>query len=143
MHTLKQLLENKGGLPIVVSPKDTVYHALSVMADNDVGAVLVMDGEKMVGIFSERDYARKVILSGRNSRETLIEQVMTHKVAYVTERNTIAECMSLMTQHRFRHLPVLDDNLQVLGVISMGDLVKITISNQEFIISQLENYISG
>lgn len=143
MQTLKQLLENKGGLPVVVSPKDTVYHALSVMADNDVGAVLVMDGEKLVGIFSERDYARKVVLSGRNSRETLIEAVMTHKVAYVTEKNTIEECMSLMTQCRFRHLPVLDENLQVLGVISMGDLVKSTISHQEFIISQLESYITG
>ncbi|MGB4466798.1 MAG: CBS domain-containing protein [Azovibrio sp.] len=143
MQTLTQLLEDKGGLPIVVSPRDNVYHALSVMADNDVGAVLVMDGEKLVGIFSERDYARKVILSGRNSRETMIEAVMTHKVAYVTQRNSIEECMSLMTQHRFRHLPVLDEDLQVLGVISMGDLVKATISHQEFIISQLERYISG
>lgn len=143
MQTLKQLLEDKGGLPVVVSPKDTVYHALSVMADNDVGAVLVMDGEKLVGIFSERDYARKVVLSGRNSRETLIEEIMTHKVAYVTEKNTIEECMSLMTQCRFRHLPVLDENLQVQGVISMGDLVKATISHQEFIISQLESYITG
>ena len=143
MQTLKQLLEQNSRQPVVVSPRDTVYHALQVMADNDVGAVLAMDGEKLVGIFSERDYARKVILSGRNSRETLIESVMTSKVAYVTPGHSLEACMSLMTQHRFRHLPVLDDNEQLLGVISMGDLVKATLSHQEFIISQLERYISS
>ncbi len=143
MQTLKQLLEEKGGLPVVVSPKDSVYHALSVMADNDVGAVLVMDGEKLIGIFTERDYARKVILLGKNSRDTRIEEIMTQKVAYVTPSNTLEECMSLMTQHRFRHLPVLDENQDVVGVISIGDLVKATISHQEFIIAQLEQYITG
>lgn len=141
MQTLKQLLDDKGGLPVVVSPKDTVYHALNVMAENDVGAVLVMDGEKLVGIFSERDYARKVILAGKTSRDTRIEEIMTQKVAYVTPKNTIAECMSLMTQRRFRHLPVLDEDQNILGVVSIGDLVKATISHQQFIIQQLENYI--
>lgn len=141
MQTLKQLLDDKGGLPVVVSPKDSVYHALNVMAENDVGAVLVMDGEKLVGIFSERDYARKVILSGKTSRDTRIEEIMTQKVAYVTPKNSIAECMSLMTQHRFRHLPVLDEDQNILGVVSIGDLVKATISHQQFVIQQLENYI--
>ena len=143
MQTLKQLLDQNNRQPVVVSPRDTVYHALEVMATNDVGAVLVMDGERLVGIFSERDYARKVILSGRNSRETLIEAVMTAKVAYATPSHSVEECMSLMTQHRFRHLPVLDENEQVLGVVSMGDLVKATVSHQEFIIRQLERYISS
>lgn len=143
MQTLKQLLEEKGGLPVVVSPKDSVYHALSVMADNDVGAVLVMDGEKLIGIFTERDYARKVILLGKNSRDTRIEEIMTQKVAYVTPANSLEECMSLMTQHRFRHLPVLDENQEVIGVVSIGDLAKATISHQKFIIAQLEHYITG
>ncbi|MCX8145444.1 MAG: CBS domain-containing protein [Azovibrio sp.] len=142
MQTLTQLLAQNNRQPVVVSPKDTVYHALQVMADNDVGAVLVMDGEKLVGIFSERDYARKVILSGRNSRDTRIEAVMTSKVAYVTPAHSLAACMSLMTEHRFRHLPVLDDEERLLGVVSMGDLVKATLSHQEFIISELERYIT-
>lgn len=143
MQTLKQLLAEKGRQPVVVSPKDTVHHALQVMADNDVGAVLVMDGEKLVGIFSERDYARKVALCGKNSRDTRIEEIMTHKVAYVTPENTLDECMSLMTEHHFRHLPVLDENQQVIGVVSIGDLVKATIADQQFVISQLEHYIAG
>ena len=143
MKTLKQLLAEKNRLPVVVSPKDMVFHALQVMADNGVGAVLVMDGERLVGIFSERDYARKIALANKNSKETPVSEVMTSKVAYVTPENTVSECMTLMTEHRFRHLPVLDDDGAVVGMVSIGDLVKETISSQQFLIDQLERYISS
>lgn len=143
MKTLKQLLAGKQQSLATVSPKDTVFHALKVMADNRVGAVLVLDGERLVGIFSERDYARKVILVGKASKETSVAEIMTDKVMYVTPDNTVQECMALMTQGHFRHLPVLDDNQQVVGVISIGDLVKETICEQQFIIDQLQQYISG
>ena len=109
MKTLKQLLAGRSRPLAVVTPNDTVYHALSVMAQHDVGAVLVLDGEQLVGIFSERDYARKVILMGKASKETAVAEIMTDKVMYVTPDNTVQECMALMTEGHFRHLPVLDD----------------------------------
>ncbi|MBK8523922.1 MAG: CBS domain-containing protein [Betaproteobacteria bacterium] len=143
MKTLKQLLASKPQSLAAVAPKDTVFHALKVMADNKVGAVLVLEGERLKGIFSERDYARKVILVGKASKETLVEEIMTDKVQYATPQNSIAECMALMTEGHFRHLPVLDENLQVIGVVSIGDLVKETICEQKFIIEQLEHYIAG
>ena len=143
MKTLRQLLAGKSQALAAVAPKDTVFHALQVMADNHVGAVLVLDGERLVGIFSERDYARKIILVGKASKDTQVEEIMTDKVMYVTPDNTIDECMALMTEGRFRHLPVLDDNQQVVGVVSIGDLVKETISEQQFIINQLKHYITG
>lgn len=143
MQTLKQLLENKSRDPITVSPQDSVYHALKVMAEKNIGALLVMEDKKLVGIFSERDYARKVILAGHNSKDTRIKEVMTHKVAYVTLQQSIEDCMSLMTEHHFRHLPVLDENLHVQGIVSIGDLVKATIEHQKFIIGELERYISS
>lgn len=143
MKTLNQLLAGKSQSLAAVAPKDTVFHALKVMADNQVGAVLVLDGERLVGIFSERDYARKVILVGKASKETRVEEIMTDKVMYATPENTIDECMALMTAGRFRHLPVLDANQQVIGVVSIGDLVKETICEQQFIIDQLQQYISG
>jgi CBS domain-containing protein len=113
------------------------------MADNDVGAVLVLEGERLVGIFSERDYARKIILLGKASKDTRIDEIMTDKVMYVTPENTVDECMALMTEGRFRHLPVLDANQQIVGVVSIGDLVKETICEQQFIIDQLKHYITG
>lgn len=143
MKTLKQLLAGKPQSLAAVAPKDTVFHALQVMADNQVGAVLVLDGERLVGIFSERDYARKVILRNKASKETRVEEIMTDKVMYATPGNTVAECMALMTEGRFRHLPVLDENQQVVGVVSIGDLVKETICEQQFIINQLQHYITG
>ncbi|MFC5301485.1 CBS domain-containing protein [Azospira restricta] len=143
MKTLRQLLAGKAQPLAAVAPKDTVFHALKVMADNHVGAVLVLDGERLVGIFSERDYARKIILVGKASKDTRVEEIMTDKVMYVTPENTIDECMALMTEGRFRHLPVLDGNQQVVGVVSIGDLVKETISEQQFIIDQLKHYITG
>ena len=143
MRTLKLLLAGKQRPPVVVAPIDTVYHALSLMAQHDIGALLVLDGEKLVGIFSERDYARKIMLHGKSSKETLVREIMSDRVAYVTPATTLDECMALMTERRFRHLPVLSEAGEVLGVISIGDLVKETISNQQMIISELERYISG
>jgi CBS domain-containing protein len=127
----------------VVTPGDSVFHALSLMAMHDVGALLVLDGDDLVGIFTERDYARKLILQGKSSKETLVSEIMSDKVAYVTLTATVDECMALMTEKHFRHLPVLSDDGEVIGIVSIGDLVKATISNQQFIISELARYIAG
>lgn len=143
MKTLRQLLAGKPQILAAVAPKDTVFHALKVMADNKVGAVLVLDGERLVGIFSERDYARKIILMGKASKDTRVEDIMTDKVMYVTLENTVSECMALMTEGHFRHLPVLNHDQQVIGIVSIGDLVKETICAQQFIIDQLKHYITG
>ncbi|KAB2927076.1 MAG: CBS domain-containing protein [Dechloromonas sp.] len=143
MKTLKQLLAEKQRPLAVVAPGDSVFHALSVMAAHDVGALLVLEGERLVGIFSERDYARKMILQGKSSRETPVRDVMSDRVAYVTKSASLEECMALMTEKRFRHLPVLDEDGTVAGLISIGDMVKETISSQQFLIAQLERYISG
>ena len=143
MKTLKQLLAGRNRPLAVVAPSDTVYHALTVMAQHEVGALLVMDGEQLVGIFSERDYARKIILQGKTSKETLVREIMSDRVAYVTPSSTLDECMALMTEKRFRHLPVLDEQGGVVGMISIGDLVKETISDQKFLIAQLEHYIAS
>ena len=143
MKTLKQMLAGKHRPLAVVSPNDSVFHALTLMAQHDVGALMVLDGEQLVGIFSERDYARKIILHGKSSKETLVSEIMSDKVAYVTPGTTLDECMALMTEKRFRHLPVLNEDGSVAGIISIGDLVKETISSQQFLIKQLEHYISG
>lgn len=143
MKTLKQMLAEKQRPLAVVAPGDTVFHALNIMAKHDVGALLVLDGEQLVGIFSERDYARKIILQGKSSKETLVRDIMSDRVAYVTPSATLDECMALMTEKHFRHLPVLDEAGNVLSMISIGDLVKETISSQQFLISELERYISG
>jgi len=141
--TLKQMLAGKNRPLAVVTPGDSVFHALSLMAMHDVGALLVLDSEDLVGIFTERDYARKLILQGKSSKETLVSEIMSDKVAYVTPTATVDECMALMTEKRFRHLPVLSEDGEVIGIVSIGDLVKATISNQQFIISELERYITG
>ena len=144
MKTLKQMLAGKHRPLAVVTPNDSVFHALTLMAQHDVGALMVLDGEQLVGIFSERDYARKIILHGKSSKETLVSEIMSDKVAYVPPATTLDECMALMTEKRFRHLPVLsEDDNSVVGIISIGDLVKETISSQQFLIKQLEHYISG
>lgn len=143
MKTLKQLLEGKDRPLAACAPNDTVYHALKIMADHNVGAVLVMDGEALVGILSERDYARKVILHGKSSKEMLVRDLMTERVVVVTLHRTIQECMALMTEKHFRHLPVVDDNGGVIGIVSNRDLVREIISDQEFTIHELERYISG
>jgi CBS domain-containing protein len=120
-----------------------VLRALEIMAEYDVGALLVLDGKRLAGVFSERDYARKVVLRGKSSLHTKVSEVMTGKVFYVTQSSTIEECMAIMTEKHVRHLPVLDGEQNVIGVVSIGDVVKETISQQKFIIGQMEKYISG
>jgi CBS domain-containing protein len=143
MKTLKQLIESKSKKLAAVAPEQSVLRALEIMAENDVGALLVLDGKRLAGVFSERDYARKVILQGKASIHTKVSEVMSGKVAYVTLDRTIEECMAIMTEKHFRHLPVLDDEHNVVGIVSVGDMIKEMISQQKFIIDQLENYISG
>ena len=140
MKNVGQMLEEKGHKLLSISPDATVFEALQRMADANVGALVVLDGEKLAGIFSERDYARKVILVGKSSKETWVREIMTDKVLCVSPERTVEQCMALMTEKRIRHLPVLDHK-KVVGVISIGDVVKEMISEQQFIISQLESYI--
>lgn len=143
MKTLKQLLAEKDQELACVAPGDTIIEALTVMARRNVGAVLVLEGKKLVGIFTERDYARKLALQGRNSRETLVRDVMSERVAYVSPETPLENCMALMTEKHFRHLPVLNPDGTVVGIVSIGDLVKETIHAQQFIISELERYIAS
>lgn len=142
MTTVAQLLRAKGNDAWSIAPDASVYDAIKMMADKGVGALLVITGPTLVGVVSERDYARKVILLGKSSRETPVREIMTDKVFYVGPDQTVEECMALMTAKRIRHLPVLTDN-QVAGIISIGDLVKTVISAQETRIQQLETYIAG
>ncbi|WP_300321224.1 CBS domain-containing protein [Accumulibacter sp.] len=143
MKTLRQILESKSGVLATVSPDDAVFSALQVMAERNVGAVLVVEGERLLGIFSERDYARKMILFGKASKGTRVRDIMSDKVLCVTPEQTVDECMAIMTEKHFRHLPVLDDQRNLVGIISIGDVVKEMISEQQFIIDQLGKYISG
>ena len=143
MHTLKQLIEGKPKILASVAPDQSVLLALEVMAKYDVGALLVIDGKRLAGVFSERDYARKVILQGKASKTTKVSEVMSGKVFYVTQESSVEECMAIMTEKHIRHLPVLDDEKNVIGVVSIGDVVKETIRHQQFIIGQMEKYISG
>ena len=140
MKTVAQMLKLKPAGVISIRPDVPVLDALKLLADKDVGAVLVMDGPRLVGIVSERDYARKVALKGKSSGDIRVREIMTREVVYVTPTQTNEECMGLMTEKRVRHLPVID-NGQVVGVLSIGDLVKDAISEQQFIIDQLEHYI--
>jgi CBS domain-containing protein len=142
MITVGKYLEQKGRQVWSVSPDATVFEALEVMAEKNIGAVLVMEEGQPVGIFSERDYARKVVLRGRSTRETPVSEVMTEKVLGVSPERTIDDCMALFTEKHIRHLPVVKDD-QVVGVISIGDVVKSIISHQEYVIDQLEDYITG
>jgi len=140
MNTVKQLLEGKTTRLLSISPDASVFEALQLMAAKDVGALVVLEGERLAGIFSERDYARKVVLVGKFSKETAVREIMTAKVLCVRPDQTVDQCMALMTEHRIRHLPVLDGS-RVIGVISIGDVVKELLSEQQVIISQLESYI--
>ncbi len=142
MESVNQVLQTKGHEIWSVTPEILVFDALKLMADKNVGALLVLEGDKLVGIFSERDYARKVILRGKASTDTPVREIMSLQVFYVRPEQTIEECMALMTDRRIRHLPVLEND-NVVGVISIGDVVKAIISEQEFTIKQLENYITG
>jgi len=143
MKTARQILAAKPQQSIYkVEPSMTVFQALQLMAEKDIGAVLVMEGNKLIGIFTERDYARKVVLQGKTSAGTPIGEIMTRKVMFVKPDRTLDECMALMSEKRLRHLPVLDAG-QVLGVLSVTDLVRETIAEQQFVIQQMENYIMG
>lgn len=140
MKTVQQILEEKSLKLLSIGPDATVYEALKLMAEKEVGALVVLDETHLIGIFSERDYARKVILHGKASKETSVREIMTAKVVCVTPLHTMDQCMALMTDKRVRHLPVLDHK-RVVGVISIGDVIKEVIADQQFQIHQLEHYI--
>jgi CBS domain-containing protein len=142
MRTVRDILETKGHDVWSIEPSALVYDAMKLMADKEIGALLVLEGAKLVGIVSERDYARKIILQGRSSLTTQVSEIMTSRVVYVEPERNIEECMALMTDKRIRHLPVVQTG-QLCGIISIGDLVKAIIAEQQFIIQQLERYITG
>lgn len=142
MKSVRGILQGKGNEVWSVGPDDTVFEALKTMAERSVGALVVVDQNQVVGVFSERDYARKGILEGRASKETPVRAIMTQRVVYVTPTDTPEECLAIMTDKRIRHLPVLEEG-RLVGVVSIGDLVKVIIDEQSFKITQLERYVSG
>jgi CBS domain-containing protein len=143
MKTVSELMQSKRGRPVVaVRPDQTVLEAIKVLAAEDVGAAIVMRGPTLVGIVSERDYTRKVILHGRSSDTTRVDEIMTAQVVCVTPRSSTRDCMALMSDKGIRHLPVIDDG-RVVGMVSIRDIVDDIISDQDFTIEQLEHYISG
>lgn len=142
MKTVRDILRVKGHEVCCVAPEATVYEAVQLMAEKEIGALMVMQGEQVVGLISERDYARKVILQGRASSTTRVKEIMITPVVYTHLEQPIEECMALMTEKRTRHLPVIEDG-KLVGIISIGDLVKAIITDQKFIIEQLERYICG
>lgn len=142
MKTVRQLLEIKGNLIHSVSPDTTIYDALVIMAQNRIGALLVCENKQLAGVFSERDYAREVVLKGKTSRGTPVKEVMSTTVITVGPDDDVEDCMNLMSGKRIRHLPVIENNV-VIGVLSIGDLVKETIAYQQRLIKQLESYIQG
>ncbi len=142
MKRIQTLLKKKGYDVWRIAPDASVYDAIHLMAEKGVGALIVMDGQKLVGVISERDYARKIILEGRSSENTKISEIMSAEVITVGPDSRIEECMAMMTERRIRHLPVLDGD-ELIGVISLGDLVKYIIAEQQFVIEQMERYIAG
>ncbi|MBS1148700.1 MAG: hrp [Myxococcaceae bacterium] len=140
--TVGAVLRYKGFEVWTISPRATVFEAISIMAQKNVGALLVTEEDQLVGVISERDYTRNVVLKGRASRETLVSEILSPDPIWVSPRHEVAECLRVMTENRIRHLPVLEDG-QIVGVVSIGDLVNWTISAQDSTIEQLENYITG
>ena len=142
MASVRQLLDQKGHQVWSIPPDATVYDALRLLAERDIGALLVIQGEQLVGILSERDYARKVILKGKSSMKTAVREIMTVRVVVIEPERSVEDAMALMTEKHLRHLPVAEND-KVIGLVSIGDLVKAKIADQRFIIAQLERYISG
>jgi CBS domain-containing protein len=142
MATVAQLLQIKGANVWKISPDVTMYDALVLMAEKDIGALLVVEGDQVIGILTERDYARKVALKGKTSQTALVKDIMTTQIIYVTPDQTVEECMAIMTNRHFRHLPVVE-NGKLAGIVSIGDAVKSVIEDKEFLIGELEKYIVG
>jgi len=142
MKTVSELLKSKPARVVCVRPEQTVLEAIKVLAAEDIGAAIVMTGDRLAGIFSERDYTRKVILKGRSSDSTKVEEIMTANVIVVSPRTKARECMALMTEKNIRHLPVVEEG-RVIGMVSIRDIVSDIIADQDFTIEQLEHYISG
>ena len=142
MITVRELLERKGGVVWTIAPNASVFDAIKIMAEKGIGALVVKEGAELVGIISERDYARKVVLEGRSSRDTSCRDIMTEKVLVISTDRTLDECMVLMTEKRIRHLPVIE-NERLIGIVSIFDCIKAIVSKQEFILEQLESYIRG
>ena len=140
--TISEILSHKGANAWTISPDATVYDAIQLMADKNIGALLVTEGDKLIGIISERDYTRKVALKGKSSKQTAVREILSGKIIHVTPAQTVEECMRLITDHHVRHLPVLEDD-KIVGVVSIGDLVNWTISAQHATINQLQTYIAG
>lgn len=140
--TVRELLGQKGGVVWTIAPSASVFEVIKLVAEKSIGALVVMDGSELVGIISERDYTRKIVLEGRSSKTTSCRDIMTSEVCYVSPERTLDECMAIMTEKRIRHLPVLE-NQKLVGIVSIGDCVKAIVSKQKFIIEQLENYIRG
>jgi CBS domain-containing protein len=141
--TIQDILSGKGRTIYHVAPDNTVYQAIEKMAEYNIGALIVLDGVRLCGIISERDYRNKVILKGRASRDTAVSEIMTDRVICVSPKHSIDHCLNIMTHNKIRHLPVLDDNQNLLGVVSIGDLVKATIELKNLEIEDLKGYISG
>lgn len=142
MNTIGHLLKSKDKNILSVEPKATVFEALQIMSENNVGALLVIHNGKLVGIFSERDYARKIILKGKQSKDTSVSELMTKDVLYINPQSTIQDCMVLMSAKHIRHMPVLEDD-KLIGIVTIGDIVKQIISDQKTTIQELEQYITG
>ena len=142
MNNVTDILKIKGKEVLTITPEITVFNALKILAEKNIGALVVTEKEKVLGIFSERDYARKIILKGKSSIDTTVSELMTKDVLYVTPADSIDECMALMSENHIRHLPVIKDE-ELVGIISIGDVVKHIIKHQKFQIRELEKYIKG
>jgi CBS domain-containing protein len=142
MATVRDILREKGDQVWTIEPDKSVYDSLSLLAEKKIGALVVLDGQKVIGMVSERDYARKVILKGKASKDTPVRDIMTTRVYYVSQDRMVDECMALMTDKSIRHLPVIENDA-LIGIVSIGDVVKSMISEREFIIERLESYITG
>ncbi|TXH73445.1 MAG: CBS domain-containing protein [Thiothrix sp.] len=143
MRTIRDFLNSANQTLSTVAPDDTVYHALTIMAERNLSALPVVRNKELIGIISERDYARKVILQGKRSRETAVSDIMTAKVVTIQPDKTVNDCMSIMTERRIRHLPITDAQGHMLGIISIGDVMKVIMEEQRFMIAELQRYIAG